>query len=614
VAEIYVKYYGDSVPSVISAPESCGTSRPRKSPKSGRDPRRRPVLPKIKRADEEKEPEPKAGGQPAEEAGEDVPAEEREGAAKEPATHEASGEQRATSETEPEPEPEETGEGPPEENTDTDKPEADEGGDAGPAEGGVEDPVNEAEPTEEPAPGTDGEDKPKAEADEAPEPGSDYEEKPEPAAPDEPETPPESEDGRSRSEEETEPGAPGEPGEPEETGLSSESEESGGAAETETDEAAEPESVSDDEGAEAPLKDFPEGPVTPGEPEPQEGEDAGGICEPEPPEDDAELLTGMDDLLREVEREAAAFRDGPKEECIPEPSLEEIEEAASRSIAEARLKVVDVEPCPDEREKYEAKIRPLARRAAEEVRKILQGRHSVTRRNLRKGNLDPSALWKISAGEPAIFRKRDLPGPKADVAVYLLIDCSGSMWTKEKGPWPDCVTRIDYASYAALMLHLMCRELNIPHAATGFTTEYADEESHFEDVLHIRIKRFNDRAGCFEKMFTEDIRYKMCNNIDGYSIRAAAKELSARPEEHKVLFVISDGEPSAVDYGGYEAINDTARAVREAERAGLRVIGLFIGRDDYYAKIIYPNLISLGAGDLPVVLARTLKKVITGPA
>lgn len=587
IAKIFLRYYGDRAPAprIRLSPERQGTYEPRRSPKGDRDPRRKPYLPKIR---------PKA----------------------DPETE-------SDKETSPEEEPRKT---------------EDEA--LGPVENTVEDSKPDTEPDDATGPGN---------AEDDDELDSDFSSGEDAPAEDEPDA--EESDNASLEEGASDPdGEEGERGEhdaredtpgddrcipdgdqetgPEDDGL--ETGDSGAHQEENPDEASGVESQDDpgaledtdeSDGAENPSETEPGEDVPPGESIPP-GDDVERNDEPEPDDapDDAleespeeDLLTGMDDLIKESEAETRSFRDEPPEKPTPECSREEIEEAARSGIMKSRLVIQDLPPDPKRREHYKRILKPLAHKAAEEVRKILEGRHSTVRRNLRKGALDPSSLWKVPVRDPDLFMKRDLPGQKADLAVYLLIDCSGSMRSKTEGRWPECENRMDYAAYAAMILHLMCSELNISHAATGFTTQYIGPCK--EDILHLTVKKFSERVGRFEGMFSGEFRGMMMhNNVDGYSIRAAAKELSVRPEKQKVLFVISDGYPEAYMYDGPPAFKDTAVAVRDVERSGIGVIGIYIGKSDPNIKLLYPNLIMLNAGDLPVVLARTLKKVITGPA
>ena len=202
--------------------------------------------------------------------------------------------------------------------------------------------------------------------------------------------------------------------------------------------------------------------------------------------------------------------------------------------------------------------------------------------------------------------KKNAPSNNPDIAVYLLLDCSASMYSSAGGYH----NRLYYAAEAGIMLHKVCKMLNIPHASAGFTTD----GTFWDNVLHYKLKEFHENEARIESIYCE---CECIENVDGYSIRVAASELLNRPETNKVLFVISDGLPVAARYCGEEAVDDTAKAVREMTFHGIGTIGMFIGkeRDIPNAKYIYPYLIFLKeTTSLPHVIAKTLKTVITNPA
>jgi hypothetical protein len=323
-----------------------------------------------------------------------------------------------------------------------------------------------------------------------------------------------------------------------------------------------------------------------------------------------ELLSDICDLLEKSEEEAAQLsvpeiEEVPEEEKISEDDIKE-KFTLSRCHSRRKLKFENVDSYPATKSELEREIYTTALLTANEIRKILESRKGGTRRCLPKGRLDRSSLWKVAVKEPNIFMRKNAPSNNPDLAVYLLIDCSGSM---EIPVSKRCCTRLHCAAEAGILLHRVCKNLNIPHAATGFTTE------DFSDghAKHYKLKEFHEREARIEAILKE---VYCSDNVDGFSIRAAAAELLCRPELNKILFVISDGLPEAVEYRGGEAVEDTVKAVREVISYGIGVIGIFIGdeRQSMLAKEIYPHLIFLDAGDLPIILAKTLKIVITNPA
>lgn len=82
----------------------------------------------------------------------------------------------------------------------------------------------------------------------------------------------------------------------------------------------------------------------------------------------------------------------------------------------------------------------------------------------------------------------------------------------------------------------------------------------------------------------------------GPAIRHAARKLSRRPAPQRLLILVSDGYPQDIDYGpdrndeGY-GLQDTARALREAERAGIATFCVTIdpGGHDYLRRMCTPD-------------------------
>ncbi|WBU52886.1 nitric oxide reductase activation protein NorD [Paracoccus sp. SCSIO 75233] len=83
----------------------------------------------------------------------------------------------------------------------------------------------------------------------------------------------------------------------------------------------------------------------------------------------------------------------------------------------------------------------------------------------------------------------------------------------------------------------------------------------------------------------------------GTAIRHVSAELSRQPRKRRLLIVITDGKPNDLDhYEGRHGIEDSAKAVREARRAGQSVFGITVDRD---ARSWFPRL--FGQGGFAVV-------------
>ncbi|MCL0081022.1 hypothetical protein M1N64_02155 [Peptococcaceae bacterium] len=243
----------------------------------------------------------------------------------------------------------------------------------------------------------------------------------------------------------------------------------------------------------------------------------------------------------------------------------------------------------------------------DEIRAILEEyQHTFPRRGLKRGCLDVNALWKTVIPDLNIFYNHKNPAPPPNLAIYLLIDCSGSMVLPgEKGP---AYSRIKMARSAAVVLHECCRDLKIMHQITGFTTDYPWNGT----VIHYPVLRWAEDDGAR----IVALKAKAANR-DGYSIRVATQELQHRVESQKILVVLSDGAPHCDGDPAYTETNngphDAALAVRQAEKAGIKVVGIYFGKvaKAGYARKIYNNFILCSQlENLPQTLARTIKKVL----
>ncbi len=78
----------------------------------------------------------------------------------------------------------------------------------------------------------------------------------------------------------------------------------------------------------------------------------------------------------------------------------------------------------------------------------------------------------------------------------------------------------------------------------------------------------------------------------GPAIRHAAAELALRPNRHRLLLLLSDGKPNDTDYyEGRYAIEDTRRAVLDAQREGIRLFAITVDRE---AAAYIPRLFGPG--------------------
>ena len=169
-----------------------------------------------------------------------------------------------------------------------------------------------------------------------------------------------------------------------------------------------------------------------------------------------------------------------------------------------------------------------------ELRHSLIQRSEIETISSDYGQLVPSRLWKAGRCEPRKLFEKLNKKDNSDFVVEILMDASGSQRGRQ--------------SQVALQ---------------GYIREASG-----------RIFEYNTTA----------------NNRDGLAIRASGDSLLERPEENKILIVLSDGRPNDVivnrpgsrnprTYSGEYAVSDTAFEVRRLRKEGIFVLGVFAGRE-----------------------------------
>jgi cobalamin biosynthesis protein CobT len=196
-----------------------------------------------------------------------------------------------------------------------------------------------------------------------------------------------------------------------------------------------------------------------------------------------------------------------------------------------------------------------------------------------------------------VFEKNRNAGDRSDTAVFLLVDESGSM----RGE------KASQARIAAIGLAETFAKNKIPLYVMGFTAD--TDGAH---AVHFHYLKWRNTLKDRVKLLNISGRD---NNFDGYSIRQAYEILKKRPEEHKLLIVISDGEPACRSYGiGKLGIADTKLAVKEASKYAT-VIGVLVGtlRPDIHKELYGFNFLHVtNANMLFTQMGSYVRKLIKG--
>lgn len=205
--------------------------------------------------------------------------------------------------------------------------------------------------------------------------------------------------------------------------------------------------------------------------------------------------------------------------------------------------------------------------------------------------LDAHALFR---SDGKVFTKNALPIQPPEMAVGLLLDESGSMASCD---------RATYARASAIILYDFCQALRVPVMVYGHSTGGSGVElysySEFDAI---------DREDQYRLV---DISARGSNR-DGAALRFVAERFSHRPEELKLLFLVSDGQPADTGYYGTAAEEDLRGIQQEYRRKGILFIAAAIGDDKENMERIYGDsfLDITDLNQLPVKLTQVVKRFL----
>lgn len=346
--------------------------------------------------------------------------------------------------------------------------------------------------------------------------------------------------------------------------------------------------VSDQEGGRIPLQDTSEVSVPEG----------GGL-----ERDDAYEGTGYTGAAADIERLLARIAEDNVTTELERHRTKELTELA-QSIsygdihAGVKMTVHRIASVSDEmKEDYHSISGELLHISKQLQKSVLQqmqdSRRGGKQTSLLMGRrLDSHALFRTDS---RVFYKTALPNEMPALCVGLLLDESGSMSGND---------RATYARATAIILYDFCQALNIPITVYGHTT------SGYGGVELYSYAEFD--------AIDRDDRYRMMDisargsNRDGAALRYVAERLVHRPEDIKLLMLISDGQPADYDYYGTAAEEDLRGIKHEYQRKGILFVAAAIGSDKENIERIYGDsfLDITDLTKLPVKLAGIIKRYI----
>jgi hypothetical protein len=88
-------------------------------------------------------------------------------------------------------------------------------------------------------------------------------------------------------------------------------------------------------------------------------------------------------------------------------------------------------------------------------------------------------------------------------------------------------------------------------------------------------------------------------------VQFGLKALCTRTETHRVLFIVTDGQPNP----GHLPI--MRRQIRLAKEAGIHVVGVGVGQEARYVQKVFPDSVwTAKVSDMPVALISKLNEII----
>jgi cobalamin biosynthesis protein CobT len=268
-----------------------------------------------------------------------------------------------------------------------------------------------------------------------------------------------------------------------------------------------------------------------------------------------------------------------------------------------------------------------------------------------EGDVDPVMLsaYALGAAQPDELFMQYVQEDDRDVAVSILVDCSGSMGSARAG-------QRSKSFLAKRAVYSMSRALSavaVPHEVLGFTcvgdrcvrAHYQigaagmaeDVEGRFREMRQAlaEAEARGEDLSRFVRCVHQDSRGKMAlqlpvhsvfksfgsdelralahitgihANLDGEAVLWAARRLAARPEPRRVLFVLSDGAPT----GAPPHISATylAETIEAVTAAGIETHG--IGMNTRAVERFYPsNIVVADMDDLADQALTQMIEVLT---
>lgn len=285
------------------------------------------------------------------------------------------------------------------------------------------------------------------------------------------------------------------------------------------------------------------------------------------------------------------------ESAVQEMNYEYTHEDEEKEVIE-QLNFIQTHP---DKSKYEKRVKDVDLSKAATLQKLLARKvkdYQFNVKSMRSGRLDTNKIAEAAQNVPTIYER--IGNCKTNkIVVGLLIDESGSMSSGDA---------IEKASSAAIFVYEALYK--VPNVELFIYGHTADQNSGGDTDIYIYKE-----PGVSSRYNLGSARARS-NNRDGVAILAVAKRIRSFTKNQGVLFVVSDGQPSARDYDhSSTGIRDTKEKVALVEsKMDFDVIQIAINntvrsKDMFKHYIMMDNIKNLPL-DLVTYLTKNVNKMI----
>ena len=229
------------------------------------------------------------------------------------------------------------------------------------------------------------------------------------------------------------------------------------------------------------------------------------------------------------------------------------------------------------------------------------------------GRLDSKRLVGAYNKLPTVYKQRK-DREELDTAVTILVDLSGSMGGRKVQVARDCAVAISEClegSGISFKVSGFCNTRSCKSSMSRYDTSNKGKYHRYEALDSVVFKGYNNTLRMCQGSVANIPDACGGNNSDYDFIKLELSELKRRPENRKVLFVLSDGHPAHNSDAGYdELVKHCKDAIKNGKRDGIESVG--IGICDSTVKKIYDNNVVVNdVNELGTTVFNKLTEILT---